>query len=522
MLVLAALTGWWLSRDRPGGGWLRPTVEAPAPRGYPKPPPPAGTDLLVELVEAPAETYAAPAPTAADKALAPLVREAGAQYDPALGHAARELAAWYAADGRLAPSAALAFLLDSAGAVAWGMRQGVLVTTEEDDEAVIRAVRSHIEEGRRWVGVGEAWQLGEAPRRVIAVVATGVAPRIAPFPRSAEVGDEAVLSGNLPIGYGEPSALVMRPDLGIDPLEVRVAGRGFEIPVGFDEAGTWVVELLAQGPRGPIPMAQLTTWVGEPVPDRYEGVWPPDESGVELESDGVEELAAFFAQERERYGLEPLERDPELDRVAQAHSEEMADKGFVGHLSPTTGDAGDRVAGARYRAVAVAENVALNQSLWDAHAGLLRSLGHRRNILSRSLTHVGFGAARRDESWYVTQLFATPRPVVGDPEVARRHLLARLRAARGDADDRRLRLDRRLAEVAQAEAESRAPAPRRALDRAHVAARATAWVAALPTLDTFTPRGELTDPDWRRVGVGVHQRDDLEGPDIQVVVLMAE
>ncbi len=408
MLVLAALTGWWLSRDRPGGGWLRPTVEAPAPRGYPKPPPPAGTDLLVELVEAPAETYAAPAPTAADKALAPLVREAGAQYDPALGHAARELAAWYAADGRLAPSAALAFLLDSAGAVAWGMRQGVLVTTEEDDEAVIRAVRSHIEEGRRRVGVGEAWQLGEAPRRVIAVVATGVAPRIAPFPRSAEVGDEAVLSGNLPIGYGEPSALVMRPDLGIDPLEVRVAGRGFEIPVGFDEAGTWVVELLAQGPRGPIPMAQLTTWVGEPVPDRYEGVWPPDESGVELESDGVEELAAFFAQERERYGLEPLERDPELDRVAQAHSEEMADKGFVGHLSPTTGDAGDRVAGARYRAVAVAENVALNQSLWDAHAGLLRSLGHRRNILSRSLTHVGFGAARRDESWYVTQLFATP------------------------------------------------------------------------------------------------------------------
>ena len=200
----------------------------------------------------------------------------------------------------------------------------------------------------------------------------------------------------------------------------------------------------------------------------------------------------------------------------------MRDNGFVGHHSPTTGDAGTRLRTARYQAIAYAENVALNQSLWDAHAGLLRSLGHRRNILTRDLTHVGFGAASRGDDWFVTQVFSVPRPVVSDPAEARHTLLARLGAARDDAGVRGLKEDRRLRRAAQREADESEPTPRGALDRGKLRRRGTAWVVLLATLDRFVPDGTLLDKSWRRVGVGVRQHDGRKGPDIAVVVLLSE
>jgi uncharacterized protein YkwD len=317
-------------------------------------------------------------------------------------------------------------------------------------------------------------------------------------------------------------AVMMRPNLALVPLEVSTSDGSFMTTFVPDEKGEWIVELLATGPRGPVPVAQLTVYAGVPLPTKFEGVWPPDESGIDSQAAAAEELDAFFHQERERFGLSPLTRDPRLDAIAKAHSEDMRDNGFVGHTSPTTGEAGARLRRAGYRAVGYAENVALNQSLWDAHAGLLRSLGHRRNILSRDLTHVGFGAASKDESWLVTQLYAVPRPVVADVDAARATILKRLQAARRKAGLRPLKHERSLEKAARQEAKARDPAPRSALNRVTLKRRGTAWVVVLSTVESFAPDEILLDAAWREVGIGLHQRDDRNGPDIQLVVLLSE
>lgn len=512
--ALSGLGDAWRRHGGPG--------EPSGPKGYQRPPPPPGADLFVELVEPPAHSYAPPTRTAEDARLEALVVAAGARYDPALSHAARELAAWYARDNRLVPTNALAFLLDSAGAVAWGMRQAVLVTTREGDAPIIDAVSKQTEPGRDRVGVGEAWQLGDPPMRVITTVITGVAPELEPVPRTANVGSKVVIAGRLPVDYSAPGAVLMRPDLAMIPLEVAAHGDRFVTSFVPAEEGEWVVELLATGPRGPVPMAQLTVHAGVPLPRSFEGVWPPDESGIDSPEAAAEELAAFFSQERARYGLEPLQRDGRLDGVARAHSEDMRDHGFVGHHSPTTGDVGDRLRVAGYRTIAYAENVALNQSLWDAHAGLLRSLGHRRNILTRDLTHVGFAAASRGDDWFVTQVFSVPRPVVSNTSSARRTLLERLAGARREAGVRGLKEDQTLRRAAQREADRPDPEPSAALDQAKLRRRGTAWVVILSTLERFVPEGTLLDGAWRRVGVGVRQHDGRKGADIAVVMVLSE
>ena len=508
--------------DSVGRLFERAQPPASGPHGYTRPPPPPGADLFVELAEPPAQRYARPPLSERDRELAALVRDAGGRYDPALSHAARELAGWYARDSRLVPTSGLAFLLDSAGAVAWGVRQAVLVTNREGERAIRDSVAKQIEPGRDRVGVGEAWQAGDPPMRVIATIITGVAPTLEPVPRTSSVGAKVTIAGRLPAGYAAPNAVLMRPDLAILPVEMTTGGGRFVASFVPDAKGEWVVELLARGPRGPVPMAQLSVYAGTPLPTSFEGVWPPDESGVDSQAAAAEELDAFFQQERERFGLNPLKRDPRLDAIAKAHSEDMRDNRFVGHTSPTTGEAGNRLRTAGYRAMAYAENVALNQSLWDAHAGLLRSLGHRRNILSRDLTHVGFGAASEGDSWFVTQLYAVPRPVVNDVAAARAALLARLGAAREEAGVRTLESDRGLRKAAQREARQRDPTPRGALDRAKLRRRGTAWVVVLSALEQFQPDENLLGRAWRRVGVGVHQRSVGDGPDIQLVVVVSE
>jgi hypothetical protein len=110
----------------------------------------------------------------------------------------------------------------------------------------------------------------------------------------------------------------------------------------------------------------------------------------------------------------------------------MRDSGVVDHRSARTGESADRLRAARYRATASGENVALDGSLVAAQAALMRSAGHRANIVDARFTHVGIGAVRGARGWFVTQLFA--RPVAPLPVDAGAAIAARIaveRAARG-------------------------------------------------------------------------------------------
>jgi len=119
--------------------------------------------------------------------------------------------------------------------------------------------------------------------------------------------------------------------------------------------------------------------------------------------------------ERNRYGLRSLERHARLDRVAAAHSQDMAVRGYFDHRDPEGNHAADRVA-LRCRGLVVrgiGENIA-RLAVAGAGASLaaqmirmwMGSPGHRANILDSAWTHLGVGLWRRGGYVWATQLFA--------------------------------------------------------------------------------------------------------------------
>ncbi len=266
---------------------------------------------------------------------------------------------------------------------------------------------------------------------------------------------------------------------------------------------------------------------GEPVPTVYDGTWAPDESDI-VDAAAAEELAYNLLDgDRWRFHLSQLERDRRLDAIARAHSEDMRDSDFIGHISRRTGAPADRLARAGYKAVYHSENIARNASLWDAQSGLFHSLGHRQNILSARATHVGVGVAvgRYNDKpiFYLTQLFGRP-PVPIEPRRVARELRARLNETRVRADLEPLSDDAALAAVAVAQAALEDATPRSVLDAAQARGLtrrgASAVVSTQSELDGWQLPPSALEERYNRVGIGVHQDLDATPPRLRVVVLL--
>ncbi len=125
------------------------------------------------------------------------------------------------------------------------------------------------------------------------------------------------------------------------------------------------------------------------------------------QSDDRASMLSWINAARAAEGIGPLAGDARLDAVADAHARDMATLGFFSHTSPTTRGPGERAAAAGIDFRHLAENIAMNQHARAAHEALLRSPGHRANLLSPTLRRVGLGLARGPQGLYVTQLFAT-------------------------------------------------------------------------------------------------------------------
>jgi len=125
------------------------------------------------------------------------------------------------------------------------------------------------------------------------------------------------------------------------------------------------------------------------------------------QSDERAAMLSWINADRAADGRPPLAPDRRLDAVADAHARDMAAHRFFSHTSPSTGAPADRAAAAGVTFRLLAENIALNQSVRAAHEALMRSPGHRANLLNGSLRRVGIGLVRGVDGVYVTQLFAT-------------------------------------------------------------------------------------------------------------------
>ncbi|MCC9166253.1 CvpA family protein [Pontibacter harenae] len=118
------------------------------------------------------------------------------------------------------------------------------------------------------------------------------------------------------------------------------------------------------------------------------------------------QMLELLNEERVAEGLQPLEMDTALTRVARLHSADMFSRGYFSHYTPEGADAFDRIRKGNVRFRTAGENLALAPTLKIAHEGLMESPGHRANILRRQFGRVGIGVLEGGRSQLmITQNF---------------------------------------------------------------------------------------------------------------------
>ncbi len=119
------------------------------------------------------------------------------------------------------------------------------------------------------------------------------------------------------------------------------------------------------------------------------------------------EMLRLVNKERVSRGLVPLKMDTTIRAVARKHSSDMFRRGYFAHTTPDGVDPFQRMKRGRVRYAEAGENLALARNVKIAHAGLMKSPGHRENILHRGYRRIGIGAAsNRRYGTMFTQNFA--------------------------------------------------------------------------------------------------------------------
>jgi uncharacterized protein YkwD len=115
--------------------------------------------------------------------------------------------------------------------------------------------------------------------------------------------------------------------------------------------------------------------------------------------------------ERIKNKLPPLKLNLTLSKVARAHSENMARQGKMVHVLDGK-DQFARIKASGYRYRYAGENLARgNLEVEEIIELLMKSPGHRANILKPEYTEIGVGLAPAPKEYtYYTQVFASPKP----------------------------------------------------------------------------------------------------------------
>lgn len=116
------------------------------------------------------------------------------------------------------------------------------------------------------------------------------------------------------------------------------------------------------------------------------------------------EVVNLINNVRAKYGLKALTTNVSLSKVARLKSEDMLNKNYFSHTSPTYGSPFDMMKsfGITYRYAG--ENIAYGQrSPQEVVNAWMNSSGHRANILNANFTQIGMGYVSNGNYW--TQMF---------------------------------------------------------------------------------------------------------------------
>ncbi|MBW3114597.1 MULTISPECIES: SafA/ExsA family spore coat assembly protein [Bacillaceae] len=119
------------------------------------------------------------------------------------------------------------------------------------------------------------------------------------------------------------------------------------------------------------------------------------------------EVVKLVNVERSKVGLPPLKENWELSRVARYKSEDMINKNYFSHTSPTYGSPFQMMKDFGISYQAAGENIAAGQRTpAEVVEAWMNSEGHRKNILSPTYTEIGVGYVKGGSyGHYWTQMF---------------------------------------------------------------------------------------------------------------------
>ncbi len=458
-----------------------------------------------------------------------------ARYDPWLSRAARELAFQGAVASESPSESILTFILASAGAPETSVAQLVVLARGPGGKVVENAILESIKNaprgpGQLVLGVGEAATEGGDYERRVVVIAARRNFSIEPVKRLLTSGETWAIIGQVPAGFSDAHASVLYPGNRIEVFPVSLKGRRFEvhIPAG-DELGQLYVSIDGSFDSGPGKLLQLSAEIGDSLPSTFSAQVPTVE---EFDSnDEAEELALSLLQrDRNQLGLGDLVLDPELSAVARSHSREMRDLDYFGHLSPNTGLAGQRLSEAGYVASAYGENLALNDTVAEAQQSLMESIGHRRNIVAESMTHVGIGIAHSESknAYYLTQVFAQ-KVMPFDAEETISQVFEQINEGREDLGTAALEIDSELTEIAERGCKDASsteleelPSQLAALASKAMQSRVAVRVSVLYDVTSIVPDDTSLQGEFTKIGLALQRDPESSSGRVIFVVLLAE
>ena len=107
-----------------------------------------------------------------------------------------------------------------------------------------------------------------------------------------------------------------------------------------------------------------------------------------------QQVVDLVNQERAKHGLSPLQMKQDLNSVAQMKAQDMTDKKYFSHTSPTYGSPFDMMKKHGISYLAAGENIAMGQKTpAQVVQDWMNSPGHRANILNSNFTEIGVGVS---------------------------------------------------------------------------------------------------------------------------------
>ena len=110
--------------------------------------------------------------------------------------------------------------------------------------------------------------------------------------------------------------------------------------------------------------------------------------------------------ERAKVGAPALKANTELNKLATMKSQDMVEKNYFSHQSPTYGSPFDMMKTYGVSYMYAGENIAINSDADRVHQAWMNSEGHRKNILNPDFTEIGIGLYPKGNGQYTyTQMF---------------------------------------------------------------------------------------------------------------------